>query len=116
MEVKALLRFYRYSPKKMKPIIDLIKGKPVEEAETILKFANKRGTKAVLKLLQSAVANAQNNHDIRDIENLYVKKINLGPAPSFKRGRPAPMGRFHLYKHRMLHLQLVLDQREKKEV
>jgi large subunit ribosomal protein L22 len=115
MEVKALLRFYRYSPKKMKPIIDLIKGKQVEKAETILKFTNKRGAKPVLKLLQSAIANAQNNHDVRDIENLYVKKIFLGPGPSFKRGRPAPMGRFHLYKHRTLHLQLVLDKKETKE-
>lgn len=111
MEVKALLRFYRYSPKKMKIICDLIKGKPVEEAETILRFTNKRGSKAVLKLLESAIANAKNNFDIRDIENLYIKKINLGPGPSYKRGRPAPMGRFHLYKHRTLHLQLILDKK-----
>ncbi|MEJ5166828.1 MAG: 50S ribosomal protein L22 [Thermoanaerobaculia bacterium] len=115
MEVKATLRYYRYSPKKMKLITDLIKGKPVEKAESILKFTNKRGAKPVLKLLQSAIANAQNNYDIRDIENLYVKRVNLGPGPSFKRGRPAPMGRFHLYKHRTLHMQIVLDQKEKKE-
>ncbi len=112
MEVKALLRFYRYSPKKMKPIVDLIKGKQVEKAENILKFVNKRGAKAVLKLLQSAIANAQNNHDIRDIEKLYIKRINLGPGPSYRRGRPAPMGRFHLYTHRTLHLQLVLENKE----
>lgn len=112
MEVTALLRYYRYSPKKMKPIIDLIKGKQVEKAETILRFTNKRGCMPVLKLLQSAIANAQNNHDIRDIENLYVKRINLGPGPSFKRGRPAPQGRFHFYKHRTMYLKIVLEKKE----
>lgn len=111
MEVKALLRYYKYSPKKMKPIIDLIKGKQVEKAETILRFTTKRGSLPVLKLLQSAIANAQNNHDIRDIENLYIKRINLGPGPSFKRGRAAPQGRFHFYKHRTMHLQIVLEKK-----
>jgi len=112
METRAVLRHLRASPKKMKLVADLIRGKKAEEAEALLKFANKRGAEPMLKLLQSAVANATNNQSVRDPDRLFVKIIELGPGTSFRRGRAATMGRFHFYKHRTCHITLVLESKE----
>ncbi len=112
MESRAILRHLRTSPKKMKLVADLIRGKKAEEAEGLLKFTNKRGAEPLLKLLQSAVANATNNQNVRDVDKLYVKTVQLGPGTSFRRGRPTTMGRYHFYKHRTCHITLVLESKE----
>jgi len=112
MESKAVLRYLRYSPKKMVLVADLIRGKKVELAESTLKFTRKRGAEPMLKLLQSAVANATNNQSVRDLDRLFVKEVQLGPGPSLRRGRACTQGRFHFYKHRTCHVTLVLESKE----
>ena len=112
MEHRAVLRHLRTSPKKMKLVADLIRGKKAEEAESILKFTPKFGAGPLLKLLQSAVANATNNQSVRDLDRLVVKTVQLGPGTSLRRGRASTMGRFHFYKHRTCHITLVLESKE----
>jgi large subunit ribosomal protein L22 len=98
-------------------VLELIKGRPVEEARNTLLFTKKRVAETVSKLLQSAIDNA--NHlstekglDV-DVDNLYVKQAVANDGPRMKRIRPAPMGRAYRYVRRIAHLQIVLAERNK---
>ena len=110
--MKAKLRFYRASPQKVRLVADLIRNKPVEEAEQILHFNKKKPAATLMKLLHSAVANAENNHDVTDISSLYVKKIMVGDAPRYKRFQPVPFGRAHGILHRLCHVWIELGLKE----
>jgi large subunit ribosomal protein L22 len=111
MPIRAKLRHLRISPRKVRLVTDLVKGLSVEEAERQLKFLNKRAARPILKLLNSAVANAQHNASLAK-EGLYVKDIAVEPGPSLKRWRPRAMGRATPIMKRTSHITIILDQKE----
>jgi len=109
MEVRAVTRYVRISPRKARLVTELIKGKPVEEALTALKFVPKKGARLVRKTLRSAVANAEQNPNI-DVDTLYIKRIYVDEGPSMKRWRPRAMGRATRILKRSSHITVILDE------
>lgn len=109
MEAKATARFQRLAPRKARLVVDLIRGKGIEEARTILRLTRKASAKTVGKVLESAVANASQTGVIA-VDTLYVKKAFVDVAASMKRFRPAPMGRAHRYRRRTSHITIVVDE------
>jgi len=117
MEFRAQTRFVRVSPQKARLVLDLIKGKRVEEALNTLAFTKKRVAAKVEKLVRSAVENAnymstEKNVDV-DLDNLYVKHAVANDGPRLKRIRPAPMGRAFRYVRRIAHIEIALAERGK---
>ena len=109
--------FLRVSPQKARLVLDLIKGRRVEEARNTLMFTKKRVAEHVGKLLQSALDNAnflatEKGLDV-EIDNLYVKSAIANDGPRMKRIRPAPQGRAYRYQRRIAHIELVLAERGK---
>ena len=92
MEATAPLSYARISPRKVKVVCDLIRGKDVGTAAAILKQTPKAASEPLLKLLSSAVANAENNHNM-DVEKLYVSAVSADPGPILKRAMPRAQGR-----------------------
>ncbi|HLJ90970.1 MAG TPA: 50S ribosomal protein L22 [Candidatus Angelobacter sp.] len=119
MEFKAKARFTRVSPQKARLVLDLIKGKRVEDALSTLMFAKKRIAPDVAQLLNSAVQNAdylsqEKGFDV-DLDRLYVKSAVANDGPRMKRIRPAPMGRAYRYQRRIAHLEIVLSEKGAKD-
>ena len=117
MEFRAELKFLRVSPQKARLVLDLIKGRRVEEARNLLMFTKKRVASHIGKLLQSALDNAnflasEKGLDV-EIDNLYVKRAIANDGPRMKRIRPAPQGRAYRYQRRISHIELVLAERGK---
>jgi len=117
MEFRAETRYLRVSPQKARLVLDLIKGRRVEEARNTLLFTKKRVAAHVGKLLQSALDNAnflatEKGLDV-EIDNLYVKSAVANDGPRMKRIRPAPQGRAYRYQRRISHIELVLAERGK---
>jgi len=117
MEFRAQTRFVRVSPQKARLVLNLIKGRRVEDALNTLAFTKKRIAGKVEKLLRSAVENAnymstEKNIDI-DLDNLYVKHAVANDGPRMKRIRPAPMGRAYRYVRRIAHIEIALAERGK---
>ena len=117
MEFRAEMRYLRCSPQKARLVLDLIKGRRVEEARNTLAFTKKRVAAHVCKLLQSALDNAnflsaEKNLDV-EIDNLYVKSAIANDGPRMKRIRPAPQGRAYRYQRRISHIELILAERGK---
>jgi large subunit ribosomal protein L22 len=115
MEFRAEMRYLRVSPQKARLVLELIKGRRVEDARNTLLFTKKRVAANVGKLLQSALDNAnflsaEKNLDV-DIDNLYVKNAFANDGPRMKRIRPAPQGRAFRYVRRIAHLTIVLAER-----
>jgi len=107
----------RVSPQKARLVLDLIRGRRVEEARNTLAFTKKRVAATVAKLLQSAIDNAnflstEKGLDV-DVDNLYVKHTAANDGPRMKRVRPAPMGRAYRYVRRIAHLEIVLAERNR---
>ena len=107
----------RVSPQKARLVLQLIKGRRVEEARNTLLFTKKRVAATVGKLLQSAIDNAnylstEKGLDV-DLDNLYVKDAVANDGPRLKRVRPAPMGRAFRFVRRIAHLEIVLAERNK---
>lgn len=111
--VTAQLRYYRMGPKKLRLIADLIRGKRVTRAQSVLGLLNKKGAKPMLKLLNSAVANAKHNHNL-GLENLIVKSIMVDGGPMLKRFMPKAHGRATPVRERTSHVSLVLEALEVK--
>ncbi len=111
MDVRAIAKFVRISPQKTRLVVDLVRGKQVEEALAILRFTNKRASKLIEKVLRSAIANAQQKFPTTDVDNLFIKKVFVNQGPTLKRIRPAPMGRAYRVLHRMSHITVELDER-----
>ena len=109
MEATATAKFMRVSPRKARLVVDLIRGKKIADARTILTLAKKASAVTVKKVLESAVANAGQTGVI-DLETLYVKSAFVNCGASQKRFRPAPMGRAHKYKRRTSHITIVVDE------
>jgi large subunit ribosomal protein L22 len=115
MEFRAEARFMRVSPQKARLVLDLIKGRRVEDAMNTLIFTNKEVAGTVQKLLRSAVENVnylsqEKGFDV-DVDNLYVKRAVANDGPRMKRIRPAPMGRAYRYQRRMAHIEIALAER-----
>src|SRR5271165_4003582 len=115
MEFTAKLNYIRVSPQKARLVLDLIKGRRVEEALDTLRYTKKGIAPAIYKLLRSAVENAnyvsaEKSLDI-DLDRLYVKQAIANDGPRMKRIRPAPMGRAFRYQRRISHLELVLAEK-----
>src|SRR5437667_5623821 len=115
MEFRAEARYMRVSPQKARLVLELIKGRRVEEARNTLLFTKKRLAATVGKLLQSAIDNAnflstEKGLDV-DLDNLYVKQAVANDGPRMKRIRPAPMGRAFRFVRRIAHLEIVLAER-----
>lgn len=109
MEARATLKYVRISPQKARLVVDLIRGKRVAEALSILSFTNKRATHEVQKVLHAAVSNAEQKAENVDVDELVVSKAYVNDGPRVKRVRPAPMGRAYRYQRRMSHITLVVE-------
>ncbi len=108
----AIARYVRISSRKVKIVIDLIRGKSVREAEAILQYTPKAATEPVLKLLKSAVANAENNLELNR-DDLYVAEVYANQGPTLMRYRPRAHGRASRIRKRTSHITIVLDQQAK---
>jgi large subunit ribosomal protein L22 len=110
MEVKAHARSIRIAPRKVKLVIDLIRGKKVGEAISILRHTPKAASPVVEKLLNSAIANAEHNHSL-DVNSLVVTQVFANEGPTMKRFRPRAMGRASRINKRTSHITLVLSEK-----
>ena len=101
------------SPQKARLLVDLIRGKNVNEALMTLKFTNKpKSTREIEKVVKSAVANATQKDENVDVDNLFVETCFINEGPRLKRIRPAPMGRAYRYQRRTSHITIELGERE----
>jgi len=112
MEAKAVAKYIRISPRKVRQVVDLIRGKKIGEAIAILKFTPIRAADAVEKVVKSAAANAEHNLEM-DRDALYIAEAYVDQGPTLKRFKPRAMGRADLIRKRTSHITVVV--REKKE-
>lgn len=110
MEVKASLKYARVGPRKARLVVDLVRGKDVNEALESLTFLNKKSALMVKKLIESAVANAEQKQVI-DVDNLYVKTIWVDEGPHMKRYIPKAQGRAAEIRKKQSHINVVLEER-----
>lgn len=101
----------RISPFKVRQVLALIRGKSAERAQVILKFSDKRAAGIILKVLNSAMANAEHNEGM-DLDKLYVCEAFANQGPMMKRFRPVSMGRAHPYVHKTSHITITLCERQ----
>ena len=111
MEAKAYLNYVRISPRKVSIVLDLIRGKDIKLAKAILEQTPKAASEPLLKLLKSAVANAENNHNM-DTSNLFVAACSVSQGPILKRIRPRAQGRAFRIDKKTSHITLVLNEKE----
>ena len=109
MESRAVARYIRISPRKVRLIMDEIRGRKIEEALNQLSFAPQKGAFILKKLINSAVANAEQNFEM-DVDKLYIKRVFADEGPTLKRFRPRAMGRASRIRKRTSHLTVVLDE------
>ncbi|MEW6662811.1 MAG: 50S ribosomal protein L22 [Bacillota bacterium] len=111
MEAKAVAKYIRISPGKIRQVVDLIRGKNVKEALAILRFTPKRASAVVEKVVKSAVANAEHNYEMNG-EKLYVAKVYVDQGPTWKRFKPRAMGRADLVRRKTSHITVVVSEKE----
>ncbi len=111
MDARAIARYIWISPRKARQVANLIKGKPVAEALSILRFTPKKAALPIAKVVRSAVANAEHNFNMNPDE-LYIKKICVDEGPIFKRYRPRARGRADLKRRRTSHITVVVAERK----
>jgi large subunit ribosomal protein L22 len=113
MESRAKLRYYRSSPRKVRLLADMVRGKPVEPALTSLKLSTKYAAKDVEKVVRSALANLEQAQPGVDVDKVFISKIAVDDGPRLKRGRPASKWvRYHRIMKRMCHITVELAMRE----
>jgi large subunit ribosomal protein L22 len=111
MEASAVVRHVRQSPRKVRIVANMIRGKSVEEALGILKLLPKKSARVIEKLLNSAAANADDKSKGKvDVDALYVKSIGVDNGPIIKRWMPRAMGRANRVNHRTSHITIVVDE------
>jgi large subunit ribosomal protein L22 len=110
MEAKAVAKYIRMSPQKIRLVADLIRGKKVQEARNILLYTRKYAAGAIANVLKSAVANATQNPNI-DENILYVKEIFVDQGPALKRWRAATQGKAAPIRKKSSHITVILDER-----
>ena len=111
MEARAILRYARISPRNVSVVLDLIRNQPVDKALAILQYTPKAACEPLLKLVKSAAANAENNHNM-DKNNLYVAECFVTPGPILKRIMPRDHGRAYRILKRTSHITVVLKEKE----
>ncbi len=114
MEVKASLKYLRISPRKVRLLTNLIKGLSVKSAEANLLHISKKSSKPLLKLLKSAMANAEHNFNL-DKDNLFVRAIRVDEGPALKKWRPRARGAASPIRKRTSHIFLTLKEIKEKE-
>jgi len=116
MQAKAIARYVRMSPRKVRLVVDLIRGQSVNQAYATLQFSKKAAADPVGKTLRSAVANAQykaqDEGDVLDVDDLVVREAYVDEGPMLKRWRAAAMGRAAPRRRRMSHITVVVDTKE----
>lgn len=110
MEANATLRFLRIAPRKVRLLADMIRGKPVQDAINALRFTRKSASLPLRKLIESAVANAENNHGL-DIDTLRIREIRVDEGPTLKRFSPRAQGRAFPIMKRTSHVAVVLEEK-----
>jgi large subunit ribosomal protein L22 len=110
MEVKASLNFTRISCQKARLVADVIRGKDVNDAIRSLTFMKQKGAGLIKKLIESAVANAE-DRNVVDVDNLFVKTITVDMGPSIKRFRPRAQGRAFMVKKKISHINVILEEK-----
>jgi len=105
------------TPRKIRLVTRLISGMNIQAAEKELKFSNKRAARPILKLLNSAIANAKNNlgFDEKRISSLYIKKITADEGPKLKRWMPVSRGTAHPIQKKTSHIAMILDEKGREE-
>ena len=118
METRAVSRYVRMSPRKLRRVADLIKGESVERALGILQFTQKAASKALYRTLKSAASNAIASEGTAKlkVENLYIKNVKIDGGPMFKRIQPTGMGRAYLIRKRTAHIGITLFEKKPKVV
>jgi len=111
MEAKAQAKMVRISSRKVKLVIDLVRGKNIGEAMAILRLTPKAASPVVEKVIKSAVANAEHNYNM-NMETLYIKEIFVGEGPTLKRFRPRAQGRASAIMKRTSHITAVVAEKE----
>ncbi|WP_027718590.1 50S ribosomal protein L22 [Desulfovirgula thermocuniculi] len=111
MEARAVARYVRISPQKVRQVVNLIRGKDVKEALAILRFTPKRAALPVAKVIKSAVANAEHNYDMNP-DRLYIAQAYVDQGPTWKRWRPRAYGRADIRRRRTSHITIVVKERE----
>ncbi len=116
MQARAIAKYVRMSPRKVRLVVDLIRGRSVNEAYATLQFSKKAAADPVGKTLRSAVANAQykaqDEGDVLDVDDLIVREVYVDEGPMLKRWRAAAMGRAAPRRRRMSHITVVVDTKE----
>ena len=111
MNSKAVVRFSRIAPRKARQVIDMIRGKKVGDAQTILKFTPRFAAEIISKVLNSAIANAENNHKMNR-DNLYVSEAYVDQGPTMKRFMPRAQGRASAIHKKTSHITIVVAEKE----
>ena len=111
MEARAHLRYARIAPRKVSVVLDLIRGEDLDKALAILQYTPKAVSELLYKLVKSAAANAENNHNM-DKNNLYVAECFVTPGPTLKRVMPRAQGRAFRILKRTSHITVVLKERD----
>jgi large subunit ribosomal protein L22 len=109
MEARAITKYIRVSPRKVRLVVDQIRGKGVEEALNILKFVPKRSAGIVAKTLRTAIANAESTQSV-DVDRLYVKQVKVDEGGMWKRFTPRAQGRATKIRKRLSHVTVVVDE------
>lgn len=109
MHTQARARYVRVSARKARLVLDQIRGRPVSEALATLRFTPRAAARLIEKVLRSAVANAENNHQVRNLDDLRVVGAIADGGPSMKRVSPRAMGRAFFIKHRTSHLTIAVS-------
>jgi len=112
MEAKALAKYVRMSPIKLIPVVNLVRGKNLKEALTILKYTPGKGSELVEKVVKSAAANAENNFDMNP-DDLFVAEIYAHNGPTMKRWRAGAQGRASMILKRTSHIGVTLKEKDK---
>jgi large subunit ribosomal protein L22 len=111
MEARATARYVRVTPRKVNQLLDLVRGRGVEEALTTLTFSKRHVSRQMEKLVRSAVANAVQAEPKTDVEDLYVKEVLVGPGPIMKRWLPRAQGRATPILKRSSHITVILAEK-----
>lgn len=112
MEAKAVAKYVKMSPVKLKPVADLVRGKDLNEALTILKFTPGKGSEIIEKVVQSAAANAENNFELSR-DDLYVAEVCANQGPTMKRWRARGKGSAGMILKRSSHVTVTLKEKDK---
>jgi large subunit ribosomal protein L22 len=111
MVVKSVGRYIRVSPRKARLVIDIIRGRDVSDALDILRNSSKAVARTIERILNVGVSNAEDNEEITDVDNLYIKEAYVDQGPTMKRFRPRAMGRATRIRKRTSHITIVLEEK-----